>query len=72
MKILMLYNIIQQLVQVDIPKSDLIPALDYYCTRSQETIDIYIQPFARTDVYYYSFFPSAIRICMELSPPKKL
>ena len=41
LKIIMLYKIIQQLV--DIPRSNLIPALDYYCTRSQETR--YIQPF---------------------------
>ena len=48
-------HVIQQLV--DIPKSNLIPVLDYiyYHTRSQEIK--YIQPFARTDVYYYSFFP---------------
>ena len=44
LKIIMLYKIIQQLV--DIPNSNLIPALD---TRSQETR--YTQPFARTDVY---------------------
>ena len=46
-KIIMLYKIIQQLV--DIPKFNLIPALDYYHTQSQETRDI--QPFSRTDVY---------------------
>ena len=43
----MLYKIIQQLV--DILKYNLIPALDHYCTQSQETR--YIEPFARTDVY---------------------
>ena len=59
LKIIMLYKIIQQLD--DIPNFNLIPALD---TRSQETR--YIQPFARTNVYYYSFFPSAIRIWNSL------
>ena len=65
LKILMLYKIIQQLV--DVPKSNLIPALDYYSMRSQETR--YIHAFARTDVYYYSF-PSAIRIWNSL--PKEI
>ena len=46
----MLYKIIQQIV--DIPKSNLMPALDYYCTH-------YLEPFARTDMYYYSLFPLA-------------
>jgi len=57
LKIIMLYKIMQQLVEI--PRTNLIPALDYYCTRGYNTK--YIQPFARTDTYYYSFFPSTIR-----------
>ena len=55
---------------VDIPNFDLIPALDYYCTRSQEIRCL--QPFARTDVHVLTTIPLSLsNKDMELSPPPK-
>ena len=60
LKLVMLYHILYHFVKMESP------GLTHFTTRTHGNSLRLTQPFARTDTYFYSFYPSSIRLWNNL------
>ena len=60
LKLVMLYRILYHFVKMESP------GLTHFTTRTRGHSLCLTQPFARTDIYFHSFYPSSIRLWNNL------
>ena len=60
LKLVMLYRILYHFVKMESP------GLTHFTTTTRDHSLRLTQPFARTDTYFYSFYPSSIRLWNNL------